>query len=117
MDKEIVKPVDINIDDQVIAESVSSEVLSHNDVSRFAVSLTDGITKNFLGRDSQYSGIKIQNSDNKISITIHIIVFYGVNIPQLSYELQMTIKNRIEKLTGLTVTEINISVDGIDRKQ
>lgn len=115
MDNDYSKVGDITIDDQVIAEYVSEEVLKHKNVSRFSTSLAEGITKNILGRDSVTSGVKIQNDEGNISISLHIIVYFGINIPQLSYELQMNIKQSVEAFTGLNVKEVNISVEGIDR--
>ncbi|WP_410954920.1 Asp23/Gls24 family envelope stress response protein [Pseudomonas aeruginosa] len=43
-------------------------------------------------------------------------MYYGYNIPQLSYEIQSAIKNVIEEFTGLKVDAVNISVEGIDQE-
>ncbi|WP_314021843.1 Asp23/Gls24 family envelope stress response protein [Mogibacterium diversum] len=73
-------------------------------------------SKNIFGRDSGMNGVRINRDGDNISINLHIIVYYGYNIPQLSYEIQSAIKNVIEEFTGLKVDAVNISVEGIDQE-
>lgn len=108
---------EIVIEDQVIAEYVSDEVLKFDDVSRFIGGITETFSKNILGREPAASGIKIQREENSVTINVHIIVFYGVNIPQLSYDIQMSIKKALEDYTGLKVKAVNVAVEGIDRSK
>ena len=106
---------DIRIEDQAIAEFVSEEVLKHKDVSRFSTTFSNVFSVNFWGWETAVPGVKIHNDDNNLTINLHIIVHYGVNIPQLSYDLQMSIKRSVEEFTGMIVKAVNISVEGIDR--
>ncbi len=118
MDKKLEQIGKVTIEDQVIADYVQEIILNNKDVSRFHTSLTEGLTKNILGIESATSsGIRIQNDDYNLTINLHIIVYYGVNIPQLSYDLQTTIKRSVEKFTGLNVDAVNITVEGIDRRE
>ncbi len=105
------------IEDQVIIEYVSEEVLKFEEVSRLVGGITESFSKNILGRDMGAQGIKVVRDEDSIEITIHLIVFYGINIPQLSYDIQNKVKESVEKYTGLTVTAVNIGVEGIDRKK
>lgn len=104
------------IEDQVINEYVTEEVLAIDGVSRLVGGVAESFSKNFLGRETGSSSIKITRDDNNVEININIIVFYGVNIPQLSYDIQTSVKSAVEEFTGLTVTAVNIEVEGIDRK-
>lgn len=108
---------EILIEDQVIAEYVSDEVLKFPEVSRFIGGITESFSKNILGRESASSGIKIQRDENDVSINVHIIVCYGINIPQLSYDIQMNVKKVVEAYTGLNVKAVNVAVEGIDRSK
>ena len=51
--------------------------------------------------------------DNKITIDLHIIVSYGVNIPSVCDNLLENVKYRVEEFTGLKVLKINIFVEGV----
>lgn len=107
-------PGDIQIDDQVICEYVADAVLEFEGVSRLSGSYIDNFQE-LLGRDTSTSGIKVNREDNNVSVWIHIIVYYGVNIPQLSYDIQNKIKEVIEKYVGFNVVEVNIDIEGIDK--
>ena len=101
----------ISIDDQVIVGYITEEVHKIKGVSKMISSISD-----IFGRDSGMNGVRINRDGDNISINLHIIVYYGYNIPQLSYEIQSTIKNVIEGFTGLKVDAVNISVEGIDQE-
>ena len=104
-------------EDIKLTDLIEKEVLAFDDVSRFPdATLTDNITA-VLSRDSQGKGIKIQlDDDESMIINLEIIVYYGVNIPQLCYDIQSKVKNYIEDITGLSVKAINIKVEGIDKR-
>ena len=106
----------INIDDQVIVGYITEEIQKIKGVSRMVSSISDSFSMNIFGRDSGMNGIRISRDDNNITIAIHIIVYYGYNIPQVSYEIQSAIKSAIEGFTGLTVDAVNISIEGIDQE-
>lgn len=105
---------EIQIDDQVICEYVADTVLSFEGVSRLSGSYIDNFQE-LLGRDTSTSGIKINREDNNVSVWIHIIVYYGINIPQLAYDIQNRIKDVVEKFTDINVVEVNIDIEGIDK--
>lgn len=106
----------INIDDQVIVGYITEEIQKIKGVSRMVSSISDSFSMNIFGRDSGMNGIRISRDDNNITIAIHIIVYYGYNIPQVSYEIQSAIKSAIDGFTGLTVDAVNISIEGIDQE-
>ena len=106
----------INIDDQVIVGYITEEIHKIKGVSRMISSISDSFSKNIFGRDNGMNGVRISRDDNNITINIHNIVYYGYNIPQVSYEIQSAIKNSLENFTGLTVDAVNISIEGIDQE-
>ena len=106
----------INIDDQVIVGYITEEIQKIKGVSRMVSSISDSFSMNIFGRDSGMNGIRISRDDNNITIAIHIIVYYGYNIPQVSYEIQSAIKSAIDGFTGLTVDAVNINIEGIDQE-
>ena len=105
------------IEDEVILEYVTEEVLKFEVVSRLVGGITESFSKNILGREPAAQGIKIIRDNSNITINIHLIMYYGVNIPQVSYDIQSDVKNAVENFTGLTVDAVNIGVEGIDRKK
>ncbi|MBQ6622497.1 MAG: Asp23/Gls24 family envelope stress response protein [Mogibacterium sp.] len=108
---------EIMIEDQVIVEYVSEEVLKYEGISRLVGGITESFSKNILGREPASQGIKITRDGDHIGINVHVIVYYGVNIPQVSYDIQTSVKEVIEKYTGLTVDAVNVGVEGIDKRK
>ena len=104
-------------DDVKLFELIEKEVLSFDEVSRFAdASLTENIQAAF-GRELINPGIRISSDDDSLTIQLEIIVYFGVNIPQLCYDIQTDVKKNIESVTGLTIKAVNIEVIGIDERQ
>ena len=105
-------------DDIKFYELIEKEVLAFDDVSRFAdATLTDNIQA-ALGKDLISPGIKVSEDDDEcITIQLDILVYFGVNIPQLCYDIQTKVKRNIESETGLEIKAVNIQVVGIDERQ
>jgi uncharacterized alkaline shock family protein YloU len=99
-----------------LTELIESEVLAFKEVSRFAdASLTENITQAVLRKDNNPS-IKITDDDDRITISIEIIVYYGVNIPQLCYDIQTKVRHNLSEATGLDIKAVNIRIEGIDKQ-
>ncbi len=52
--------------------------------------------------------------EKEVLIDLYIIVEYGVRIPEMAWNIQEKVKKTVENMTGLTVTEVNIHVQGIN---
>ena len=58
-------------------------------------------------------GIKVEMTDNEVRINLFLTVEYGVAIPTIAEKVQAAVKEAVESMTGLTVTEITIHIQGI----
>lgn len=66
-----------------------------------------------LGRKNISKGIKADMGENEVTIDINAIVEYGVNIHEVAVELQTSIRNAIENMTGLSVVNVNVNIQGL----
>ena len=74
-------------------------------------SMTDGLV-HLLRREAMSKGVSITyHEDNSISIELHIVVIYGLNIAAVSSSIVNRVRYTVEELTGLTVHEVTICVD------
>lgn len=104
-------------DDINLVKIIEDEIIAFDAVSRFTdFGLSENIQK-AIGRDIQNPGIKISEDDGELTINCEIIVYFGVNIPQLCYDIQSKVKRDIESKTDYTVKAINIRVEGLDKKE
>ena len=81
-------------------------------VGMAAVSVKDGFVR-LLKRESLTKGINVVIRDNAITIDFHVIVSYGVSILAVADNLMESVKYKVEDLTGMTVEQINVYVEGV----
>ena len=58
-------------------------------------------------------GVKVEVGERQAAIDIDLVVDYGVSIPDVSQSVRDNVIQRIERMTGLQVTEVNVSVDDV----
>jgi Uncharacterized protein conserved in bacteria len=99
------------MDDAVmmIAGMAAMEVPGMADLN---TSMADEIVEK-LGRKSSGKGVKVKRSEEGLFLDLYVIMDFGVCIPEVALEVQRSVKSAIEKLTGFSVLEINVTVQGI----
>ncbi len=67
------------------------------------------------GRKDLDKGIAVEIDDNepKVDIKIEVNVEYGVDIYKAAHQLQLAVKNAVEGMTGLKVTQVDVRVRDI----
>ena len=104
-------------DDIDLITLIEEDIIAFDAVSRFpGFGFSDNIQK-AIGRDIQNPNIKISEDDGDLTVNCEIIVYFGVNIPQLCYDIQSKVKRDIEERTDYSVRAINIRVEGLDKKE
>ena len=66
-----------------------------------------------LGKKNFAKGVKVEVGETEAAVDLYIIVKYGVRIPEVALAVQENVKQAIETMTGLTVVEVNIHVQGV----
>lgn len=81
---------------------------------RLAVSTAEGIVDKLVKKPSQ-RGIRIYLDDDakKADIDVHISIDYGMNIPEISWAVQESVKKNVETMTSISVDKVNVFVDGV----
>ena len=103
----------VMIDPEVIARYAGSvAVACFGIVGMAMVNVKDGLVK-LLKRDNLTRGVNVQINDNKITLSFHVIVSYGVSISAVSDNLISNVKYKVEEFTGMTIEKINIFVEGV----
>jgi len=63
--------------------------------------------------DQRTQGVSVEVGDTEAAVDLTIIVEYGESIPNLSRQIRENVKRRIEGITGLAVTEVNVTVNDL----
>ena len=93
----------IHISEEVLAAISAAAALEVEGVS----SLTNPSKKNAA------RGVHIKLEEEKVVVTMSILMAYGHTIPEMGRAVQEAVKNAIESMTGLEVAAVNVSVSGI----
>lgn len=59
-------------------------------------------------------GVRVEIFNKKVKVELAIIIEYGFNIPATCQRVQTKVKNAIQNMTGLEVTDVNIRIAGIN---
>ena len=98
----------VKIDNDVLASIAGIAATSVPGVNKIVTSLVGGIAK-FI-RKKPDIGIKVILGEGEVSFELAISVEYGVNIPEITYEVQKKIKEEVEKMSGLIVSNVDVIV-------
>jgi uncharacterized alkaline shock family protein YloU len=72
----------------------------------------DGIVELLRGENLN-KGVSIYTENDAIHIALYIIVEYGVSIAAVASNVIDTVKYRVEKITGLNVDKVDVTINGI----
>lgn len=59
------------------------------------------------------SGVSVEVGSQEAAVDLTVAVEYGVQIPRTTEAIRRNVINRVENLTGLHVTEVNITVNDV----
>lgn len=103
----------IQIADEVIAIIAGIAAIEVEGIAGMAGNHSGDLVAEVLGRKNLSKGVKITVGQKDVSVELNIIIEFGIKIPKVALEVQKRVKNAVETMTGLTVTEINLNIMGI----
>ena len=68
---------------------------------------------NITGGASRNRGLSVEVGERQAAADITVNVDYGRSIPQVTQAVREQVIKRVQKLTGLEVTEVNIQVNDV----
>lgn len=73
-----------------------------------------GSLRSRVGQDaSMTQGVGVEVGQRQAAVDLDLITFYGQSIVAVSDAVRENVVNRLESMTGLDVTEVNITVDDL----
>ena len=67
-----------------------------------------------LGMKSLSKGVKVDVLDNVVCVDLNLNLEYGYNMPEICQTVQEKVKTAMENMTGLQVSDVNISIASVD---
>ncbi|NLC06908.1 MAG: Asp23/Gls24 family envelope stress response protein [Syntrophomonadaceae bacterium] len=102
----------IRIADEVVSIVAGLAATEVPGVAGMSGGIVGGIAE-MLGRKNLSKGVKVEVGEKEAAVDLYIIVEYGVRIPEVALRIQEAVKRAIESMTGLTVVEANVHVQGV----
>ena len=97
----------VNISDDVISVVVGMTLSEIRGICPSGSNFGN-IAEMFSGKRNMGKGVKVEVNGESVSMDLHIIVEYGIKIPDVAWEAQEKVKEAVESITGLSVDKVNI---------
>ena len=107
----------IKISPDVVATIAGVATTEIKGVAGMFSSFAGGLAQKLGAKNSPTKGIKVEIKEKSVLIDLYIVVEFGIRIPELAWEIQESVKNSIETMTGLMVEKVNVHIDGISFKK
>ena len=102
----------LRIADEVVATIAGLATTEVDGVAGMSGGIAGGIAE-MLGRKNFSKGVKVEVGEKEAAVDLYIIVQYGARIPDVAITAQENVKKAIESMTGLSVVEVNVHVQGV----
>lgn len=104
----------VRIHKSAISSISSIAAMEIEGVKGVARNLKSGLLE-IIGR-KYFSAIKVDISKNdEVRVDVPLIIKYGYNIPDVAGRVQENVRQALEKMSNLSVKDININVRGIEK--
>jgi uncharacterized alkaline shock family protein YloU len=106
-----------SISDSVVSQiaGVAAQEVEKVQMAGGTTAAVGGFLQSVTGSSSgNYArGVSVEVGDEEAAIDLTRVVEYGYSVPELTEAARRNVINRVENLTGLRVTEVNITVNDV----
>ncbi len=102
----------VRISDDVVGTIAGIAATEVEGVAGMGGGIVGGITE-MLGRKNLARGVKVEVGEREAALDLFVVVDYGVRIPEVAQRVQENVKRAVESMTGLSVVEVNIHIQGV----
>lgn len=99
-----------------IAGMAAREVRGVHQMGGGAARAFDAVRERIPGSTSTNTaarGVSVEVGQTQAAVDINLVVEYGISIPDLAGVVRRNVTTGVERMTGLEVTEVNVTVDDI----
>ena len=106
----------VQIADDVVAMIASLAATEVDGVSALVGNITNELMSK-VGMKKLTKGVKVEVIEGVVSLELAIMIQYGHHIPQTCQNVQNKVKTAVENMTGLTVSDVNIRIAGVNMQE
>ena len=71
------------------------------------------VTQRLPVGDTTAQGVSVEVGEKEAAVDLTVVIDYGESIPQVTQSIRENVIRRIEGITGLAVTEVNVAVNDL----
>ena len=102
----------INISEEVISTMVRTAITEIDGVASISNTVGSELAE-LIGIKSTNKGIKVEIVDDTIKVDSVILVKYGCNIINVAKNVQDSVTETVQSVTGIEKAEVNVHVSGV----
>lgn len=102
----------VQIADEVVAIIAGLAATEVEGVASMAGNITNELVSK-LGMKKLSKGIKVSVENCEVAVEVAINIDYGYSVPKTSRMVQEKVKASIENMTGLTVSDVNVTIASV----
>lgn len=104
----------VKIHKNVIASIAAVAATEIEGVKRIGGGLKSGFLE-LIGKKLPISiGVEFDKAGD-VRVEIPVVIKYGFNIPEIANQVQENVREALEKMTNLSIKDIDINIQGIER--
>lgn len=104
---------EVQIADEVVAIIAGLAATEVEGVDSMAGNITNELVGK-LGMKNLSKGVKVDVTEEHVSVDLSLNIRYGYSIPSVSEQIQEKVSTAIENMTGLTVLDVNVKIAGVN---
>lgn len=104
---------EVQIADEVVAIIAGLAATEVEGVDSMAGNITNELVGK-LGMKNLSKGVKVDVTEEHVSVDLSLNIRYGYSIPSVSEQVQEKVSTAIENMTGLTVLDVNVNIAGVN---
>lgn len=93
-----------------VAGIAAREVAGVHELGGGAARAIGTVTQRVGIGDERTQGVTVEVGESEAAVDLVLVIDYGESIPQVAEAIRTNVVKRVEGITGLSVTEVNIAV-------
>ncbi|MDP5273329.1 Asp23/Gls24 family envelope stress response protein [Chengkuizengella axinellae] len=102
----------VRISPDVVATIAGLTAIETPGIAGMSGGVSEGLAKRLSGKNVQ-KGVSVEVGQLESAIDLRVIVNYGSKIHEVCKNLQTNVKESVMSMTGLSVVEVNVKVEGV----
>lgn len=110
-------PLESTLGKITIASDVIATIVGHTATEAYGVvgMASRGRVRRLLSRDRVKQGIEVGQHGDRVTIDLHVVVEYGLNLAEVASTIRNRVTYEVERLTGLAVAAVEVHIEDVRR--